>query len=52
MNDGFFEIQFFNPIDIKNFNNKNEISKELNLFMEKLIMKKPSQWIWTHDRWK
>ena len=52
MNDGFFEIQFFNPIDIKNFNNKNEISKELNLFMEKLIMKNPSQWIWTHDRWK
>ena len=36
----------------KQFNNKNEISSELNKILEKMIRKNPNQWIWTHDRWK
>ena len=47
-----FEIQFYNPIDIKNLNNKNKISEELNILIEKMIIKNPGQWIWTHNRWK
>ena len=28
------------------------ITDELNLELEKLILKKPEQWIWSHNRWK
>jgi len=29
-----------------------KISLELNRILEKMILKNPDQWIWTHDRWK
>ena len=29
-----------------------QISLELNKILEKMILKNPDQWIWTHDRWK
>ena len=36
--------------------NENEtiesITNSLNLWLEKIILKNPSQWIWTHNRWK
>ena len=25
---------------------------ELNKILEKMILKNPDQWIWTHDRWR
>ena len=28
------------------------ITLELNNILEKMIIKNPSQWIWTHNRWK
>ena len=28
------------------------ITNKLNRILEKMIMKNPSQWIWTHNRWK
>ena len=28
------------------------ITKELNSWLEKMILKKPEQWIWSHNRWK
>ena len=29
-----------------------KFTNELNKIVEKMIIKNPEQWIWTHDRWK
>ena len=51
-----FELEIYNPIDIsemkKSENSKINISLELNRIIEKMILKNPGQWIWTHNRWK
>ena len=39
-------IYFDNDISIKS------ITDELNLVLEKMIIYKPEQWIWSHNRWK
>ena len=33
-------------------NNLDEITLQLNSWLEKKIIKNPTQWIWTHNRWK
>ena len=50
-NDNFI-IEFKNRINPSNFDNKFILTKELNNVLEKMIIKNPNQWIWTHDRWK
>jgi KDO2-lipid IV(A) lauroyltransferase len=47
-----FIMEFQKEIDPKNFNNKLDLTKELNNVLEKMIIKNPNQWIWTHNRWK
>ena len=47
-----FKIEFQNRIFPKNFKNKYELTKELNNVLEKMIIRNPKQWIWTHNRWK
>ena len=47
-----FKIEFQKRINPKNFRNKLEITKELNRVLEKMIVRNPNQWIWTHNRWK
>ncbi len=47
-----FKIEFMEKIDPENFENKSQLSKKINETLEKLIAKNPSQWIWTHNRWK
>jgi KDO2-lipid IV(A) lauroyltransferase len=47
-----FKIEFQNEINPKNFVNKLELTKELNKVLEKMIIRNPNQWIWTHNRWK
>jgi len=51
-NDDTFNIEFKRPINSKNFQNKISLSNELNKVLEQMIIKNPSQWIWTHNRWK
>ena len=48
----FFNIYFYDPLDIGENESIENITDKLNLIMQRLIMKNPSQWIWTHDRWK
>tara|TARA_B100000579_G_scaffold369076_1_gene330328 strand:- start:5671 stop:6531 length:861 start_codon:yes stop_codon:yes gene_type:complete len=47
-----FKISFQNPIKFDDKFSIKEISHELNKVLEKMILKNPEQWIWTHDRWK
>ena len=47
-----FVLEFQKSINVKNFKNKIELSQELNHILEKMIIKNPNQWIWTHNRWK
>ncbi len=47
-----FEIEFYDEIKSSNFETKLELSENLNQILEKMIKRNPSQWIWTHNRWK
>tara|TARA_B100000941_G_scaffold283960_1_gene254148 strand:+ start:937 stop:1791 length:855 start_codon:yes stop_codon:yes gene_type:complete len=47
-----FKIIFYQEIKASSFKNKKELTQELNKILEKMIIKNPNEWIWTHDRWK
>ena len=47
-----FVIEFHKRINPKNFKDKLALTIELNNILEKMILKNPNQWIWTHNRWK
>ena len=47
-----FKITFDEQIIIEKNTNNALISLKLNQWLENKIRKNPSQWIWTHDRWK
>ena len=47
-----FKITFDDQILIRENSDENSISLELNKWLEKKIRKNPTQWIWSHDRWK
>ena len=48
----YFTIKFTEPLKFEDTNNLDEITLKLNLWLEKMILKNPTQWIWTHNRWK
>ena len=52
INDEKFNLEFNNPINPKNFEDKIKLTEKLNNMIEKMIIRNPEQWIWTHDRWK
>ena len=39
-------------ISLNKKNEKEEITKQINELLERLIVRDPSQWILTHNRWK
>ena len=47
-----FILQFYNPIKFSSQKTVDAITLELNSILEKMILEKPEQWIWTHNRWK
>ena len=47
-----FKMYVSQPIVINSENSQEEISRHLNKILEKMILKNPDQWIWTHNRWK
>jgi KDO2-lipid IV(A) lauroyltransferase len=51
-----FEMTIHEPYEIQKTDNENEdlkkITLQINKFMEKIIIKNPKQWIWSHNRWK
>ena len=36
----------------KYFKDKIDLTKKLNNEIEKMILKNPNEWIWSHNRWK
>ena len=48
----YFKITYDEQIIIKENDDNGSISLKLNQWLESKIRKNPSQWIWTHDRWK
>ena len=53
LNNNNFEMEIMKPISFKeSLNTKEQITDRLNVLMEDLILRDPSQWIWTHNRWK
>ncbi len=47
-----FKIEFLEIIKPNNFKNKIELTQKLNNILEKMLIKNPYHWIWTHNRWK
>ena len=47
-----FKLSFNKPIKFDEKLSNEQISLELNKILEKMILKNPDQWIWSHDRWK
>ena len=47
-----FEISFSKIIEFEKNHNIENITLELNLILESMILKNIDQWIWSHNRWK
>tara|TARA_E500000178_G_scaffold355384_1_gene427823 strand:- start:3045 stop:3905 length:861 start_codon:yes stop_codon:yes gene_type:complete len=47
-----YKIKIDNPLIFSNENSIQYITDELNKVLEKMILKKPDHWIWSHNRWK
>ena len=50
--DDTFKLKIYESIKFSDDETVNNITKELNKILEKMIMTNPDQWIWTHNRWK
>ena len=48
----YFKLHFYKPLKFDDKLSIEQISLELNKILEKMILKNPDQWIWSHDRWK
>ena len=47
-----FKITISQPIKFSDDKSINDITEDLNRVIEKMILKDPNKWIWTHNRWK
>ncbi len=48
----YFKMYINKPIIFDKNKSLDEITSDLNKNLEKMILKNPDQWIWSHDRWK
>ena len=47
-----YKMKVFKPITFKKEDSLENITNYLNGWLEKMIKKNPTQWIWSHNRWK
>ena len=52
INDNHFKMTVNKPISYREDSTIEDITESLNKLLEKMMLLNPSQWIWTHDRWK
>ena len=50
--DVHFRLTIQEPLIYSNDESIESITLNLNHVLEKLILKNPEQWIWSHNRWK
>ena len=51
-NDENFMLEIMKPINFNNDQTIENITLKLNQLLEKMILRNPHQWIWSHNRWK
>jgi len=47
-----FKLTINKPLEYSSVSTIEDITLDLNHVIEKMILKNPDQWIWTHNRWK
>jgi KDO2-lipid IV(A) lauroyltransferase len=47
-----FNIKIEKPIEFSKNDSREKITRDLNVWLEKMILKNPGKWIWSHNRWK
>jgi KDO2-lipid IV(A) lauroyltransferase len=47
-----FKLRIYDPLEFSKDESIENITLKLNEILEKMILKNPDQWIWTHNRWK
>ena len=52
INNDKFKLEFYDSITFNKNDTIDDITLNLNQVLEKMILRNPSQWIWTHNRWK
>jgi len=51
-NDINFDIKIEKPLKFSKDTSTEKITRDLNIWLEKMILKNPYKWIWSHNRWK
>ena len=51
-NDINFNIKIEKPMEFSKDASTEKITRDLNIWLEKMILKNPGKWIWSHNRWK
>jgi KDO2-lipid IV(A) lauroyltransferase len=49
---GNFILEIMNPLSFGSDQSIENITLSLNQLLEKMIIRNPDQWIWSHNRWK
>ena len=52
INDINFRIVIKKPVNFNNDLSIKDITERLNRILEQMILFKPEEWIWSHNRWK
>ncbi|MDB9731595.1 lysophospholipid acyltransferase family protein [Candidatus Pelagibacter sp.] len=47
-----FNIKVEKPMELSKNSSIEKITRDLNIWLEKAILKNPGEWIWSHNRWK
>ncbi|MDA7732438.1 lysophospholipid acyltransferase family protein [Candidatus Pelagibacter sp.] len=47
-----FNIKIEKPMEFSKNSSTEKITRDLNIWLEKAILKNSGEWIWSHDRWK
>jgi len=51
-NEENFNLEIMSPLIFNNQETIESITLKLNKILEKMIVRNPYQWIWSHNRWK
>ena len=52
VNDTNFKIKISKPVNFLKSDSIKDITSKLNVIIEEMILKNPTPWIWSHNRWK